>query len=256
MFKVLINICLLCSFFCIPSHAATVMSAGQDDGYAGRVLDKVINNLVLPAQIKNDSSVKITLKLDGDGAVLASNIIKNSGLKSVDDAVINAVKKAAPFGAPPYGVPTDITLAFWNGMPKPANKNSKQIVSKAARDTAVNADNGKTAVPAASAGTYKLSANGQPVQTPEKYQSYLNNTAWELRKVVYIPKEAAPGTYFVTARIKCEPSGKIISGEIIKSSGNQKVDKYVLQGIKRLGHIGAPPAGLGNSFDLVLRLVR
>lgn len=256
MFKVLMNICLLSAIFFVPSHAATVMSAGQDEGYSGKVLDKVINNLVLPAQIKNDSSVRVLIKLDGDGNVLASNILKSSGLKSVDEAVTDAIKKAAHFGSPPYGVPTDITLAFWNGTPKPANKNSKQKDSSKTQDKAVKADNGKSATVSAPKGGYKLSANGQPVQMPEKYQSYLNKTVWDLRKAVYIPQEAATGTYFVTTRIKCEPSGKIISGDIVKGSGDQKIDKYVLQGIKRLGQVGAPPAGLGDSFDLVLRLVR
>lgn len=326
----------------VPCQGAVIMSAGQDDGYSGRVMDRIVAKWSPPKQLKNEHNLKLLLSLDGDGKVLDCKVRKSSGLEALDVSACAAARSAAPFGQPPYGMPAEIFLSFWSGGPgsaaradpdKPvldvsAAQNAReqsQAASERARALAETAaaktgkkppapakvatagkqeastpkaaiipaksdtpakvavvDNQKPAVkPVAAADKpvsksettvaasvkqtedKKSAKNGQDTSIqPEqdkydsRYQKYLSRVTWNLRNAMFVPVESKPGTYYATVRLKCDKAGKITSSAILDSSGDETMDRYILQGIKRAGHISPPPAGLGNEFDLTFKMVR
>ena len=73
---------------------------------------------------------------------------------------------------------------------------------------------------------------------------------------MYIPSEKKPVTYHVTVLLHVESRGQILDSSIVKGSGDQRLDKYCLQGIKRAGKIAPPPAGMGENIELTFALTR
>lgn len=90
----------------------------------------------------------------------------------------------------------------------------------------------------------------------EKYDKYLSTVAWKLRNSIYVPVQTPPGLYYATVRIVCDKQGKILNGELLEKSGDETLDKYILQGLKRAGKISPPPADLGDALDLTLTFMR
>ncbi len=206
-----------------PVQAATQAAAVIDDGYAGKVLQKILDT----GKFRFSQTMELRLSLDDAG-----HLLECKASKGVDaTAACEAAKAASPYGTPPYGVPTYVTLAFWSGQ-APAGK--AQAVASARAETKA-------------AQTAAKDAGLNP---------YLSRIRTELRNKIYIPEQTKPGAYHVTARIKCDSSGVIKDYSIIKGSGDALLDKYVLQGIRRAAKITAPPAGAGDSFDLTFNLVR
>lgn len=304
-----------------PVYADVAMSAGQDDGYSGKVMDRVIARWSPPKQLKKESSLKLVVSLDGEGNVIDCKIRKSSGLEALDVSACAAVKAAAPYGSPPYSMPADIFLSFWSGAPgnvvppDPArqpldttsatiareksvatNERARALAEKAAQktgkplpsemqpaepkaDVSLKAPRtvpetakaklsagpavapGKVALTPATQGA-KISAS-KPVGnaaalpvTNDKYKKYISRITWHLRKAMYIPIESKPGEYEAKVKLKCAPNGKIETYSLTQSSGDPIMDRYVLMGIKRAGHVQRPPAGYGNEFELTFHLTR
>ncbi|MDE5832091.1 MAG: TonB family protein [Desulfovibrio sp.] len=333
-------------------EASSVMAVGQDEGYSGKVLDKIVAKWSPPPQLKSEYRLKLRIGLDGRGCVLECKATRSSGLQALDASACAAVKAAAPFGDPPYGMPADIYLSFWTGGPegrtpedaaKPApfiddsadvrariaSADAKARAEKVAKSTgkplpsasekkdaatknAVAAKTGakkpdqstehnvKRAVspapakatpkehvtektpPEASkgAGTDKTAAKEapkepvadkkvaketpKPAAKPDLAQdshdancySYGQKPARVLRNAMYVPAQTKPGTYYATAQVNFDKTGKIQSCSIIKGSGDALLDKYVLQGIKRAKRVPVPPPGIGDYLDLTFTLVR
>ena len=117
-FSFIICIGLAISFlFAAHPLAAVIMSSGQDEGYSGKVMDKVIAKWSPPKQLKKESSLRLSVSIDGEGEVMDCRVRKSSGLEALDASACAAVKAAAPYGSPPYGMPAEIFLAFWSGSP-------------------------------------------------------------------------------------------------------------------------------------------
>lgn len=226
MKKVVIGNCLAILLVFVaqaPAQAATQAAAVIDDGYAGKVLNKIIDT----GKLKFSQTMELRLSLDDAG-----HLLECRASRGVDaTAACAAAKAASPFGTPPYGVPTYVTLAFWNGKPT-VNKNRA-------------ASEARTEARAAQVAKEDASLN-----------PYLSKIRTEIRNVTYIPEQTKPGTYHVTARIKCDGAGKILDSAILKGSGDSRLDKYVLQGIKRAGKVTPPPPGAGDTFELTFTLVR
>lgn len=203
--------------------AATQAAAVIDDGYAGKVLHKILST----GKFRISQTMELQLSLDDTGRLLECRASRGTDAKAVCDAA----KAASPFGTPPYGVPTYVTLAFWSGQAQAV----KQTADKSANTTE----------PAASTSKDNSSLN-----------SWLAKVKKEIRDKMYIPAQTKPGTYRLTARIKCDSAGQIVDSSIVKGSGDAMLDKYALQGIKRAGKVTPPPHGAGDTFDLPFTLVR
>ena len=109
-----------------------------------------------------------------------------------------------------------------------------------------------TKTPAAQAGGSRLAQDAYAIQ----FHGYLNKVARQLREASFVPVEAPRGTYYVTVRLTVAKNGAITNYEIVQSSGNDRIDTYVRQGVKRAGKVSPPPAGLATPFDVTLTMVR
>lgn len=209
--------------------AASLMTAGQDSGYSERVLEKIASKWRMPAISKGNYRVGVILGVDGDGRLLECKVRTSSGLKSLDESACEAARSAAPFGAPPYAVPSAVYLTFWTGTP-------------GATSQAVRSESGRSAA--------------APKKAPDPNKDYIAKATKELRQSIYIPIQAPPGVYHVTARIKISPAGEILDSSIIKSSGNKYIDQYTLAGLRRAKSIPTPPKNIGDTLDLPFTLTR
>lgn len=331
-----------------PACAASIMAVGQDEGYSGKVMDKVVAKWNPPPQLKGQYKLKLRIGVDGEGNVLECKATKGSGLQALDVSACAAVRAGAPYGSPPYGMPSDLYLSFWTGelpgqvrlspasaerapfvdttalnMARDANERARAAAEAAAKSTGRSLDDlekvkkkspkmdktraaatskkaeasGRTAPVAQSKagkespGLEKVAEESETADqataapgktarelaganekadmpaTPskakdpglyenERYRKYISKISWELRKAMYVPKEAPPGTYIVTARVKCSKNGNILESSILEGSGNEYIDRYVLQGIKRAKRVPPPAPSFGDTFDLSFSLVR
>lgn len=277
----------LCATLMVPDMAlgASAAAVSQNEGYSGHVMDKVLAVWSPPAS-RDDRQLRLRVSLDGEGRVLECKPVKASGLPALDSSACAAVREAAPFGTPPYGMPLDVYFSFWTGTPK-AQKGVRQSAqpapaapaaaapadsqSRAAALAAETATHGQAAASpapaaaaaqpaAAQASSGHAAASGSHLRAQDKYdarfQRYLSGVVWKLRNAMYIPAQTRPGTYYATAQVRLNQAGKIMDAHLLRGSGDAMLDKYVLQGIRRAGAVTPPPAGLGDTLDLTFTLTR
>lgn len=118
-----IALCTMALFFaplCAITHAAAMMSADQGGGYAGLILEKVSKQWQAP-QYPSDHTVRIQVRIDGDGEVLSCTPVQSSNLALMDKSACAAVKEIKKYPPPPYGMPIDVYLTFWTGLPTVGN---------------------------------------------------------------------------------------------------------------------------------------
>lgn len=219
----------------LPWHTspeAMAIASGVDEGYSAKVLEKILKAFSPAAELGN-GKISLQISVDGDGALSNCRVRQTSGNASIDKAFCAAIKKASPFGQPPYGQPAEVSLTFME---------DKGLVQK------------PSPVAETSAHAGGKSARIHPAD--EKQGKYLSKVTREIRESVFIPAESKKGSYTPTAHVKVAKNGKILDYSIVKSSGDKIMDKYLLQGIKRKGAISAPPDGMPLEFDLTFHLVR
>lgn len=243
------------------THAAAIMAADQQDGYAGAMLEKVSERWSPPA-IKNNVFLRVRVSLDGRGRVLSCTPVRSSGYPALDISACEAVKATESYGTPPYSMPIDVYLAFWTGTPRARSTSTAAPQTPAAPATSPAlttppetsaAHQGITPSPASVPAT--SSGIAQDAYGPQ-FKRYFSNVVWKLRNSIFIPVESKPGTYRVTVRLDVDTAGNIKHYDIVSGSGDDRLDKYVRQGIKRAGSIPPPPAGLGTTMDVTLTLTR
>ena len=75
----------------------TQQAAGPSASYAGRVRAKLKPNIVLleetRAQISGNPEAEVEVKASADGSITDRKLIKSSGVKAWDDAVLRAIDK-------------------------------------------------------------------------------------------------------------------------------------------------------------------
>jgi colicin import membrane protein len=74
-----------------PGTAA--QSAGPSAGYAGRIKARIKPNIVLTDTIAGDPVATVEVRLAPDGTIIARKLLKSSGAKPWDDAVLRAIDK-------------------------------------------------------------------------------------------------------------------------------------------------------------------
>lgn len=277
---------ILCSINSNIGYAASMGTADQTGGYSGQVLDKLAGYLALP-NVKNNVSVKIRIELDDQGALVRCLPIRTSGYPAVDAAACNSVVKAAPFASPPYSLPIEVYLTIWTGSVKsvPSNQVMQRPVQQAQPQAVIPTPSAQQenintqpvqqsqiqqptqqpqsqqvvlqqpANPVYTVGNLPAGIKAQDAYGPQ-YSKYFSRIVHKLRDATFIPIETVPGTYYATVRLNVDAQGNIKNSTLMQSSGDTKLDKYVLQGIKRAQVIEAPPQGLSKVFDVTLTLVR
>lgn len=274
------------------SHAAAVMAADQQDGYAGSMLEKV-GRLWSPPEIGRTASARVRVSVDGRGRLVTCAVAKASGYPALDASACAAVRQIGDFGMPPYGMPIDVHLSFWTGTPHagragdaaspaapaaPAQAAAAPAKAAPAQAPAPAPAPQKAPAPAApaatgaAAGAATAAATPPPASAPAaqpaaitgqaqdsygpKYRKYFSNVVWKLRNAIIIPAEIRPGTYKVTVRLDVDAAGNMKSQDILVGSGDARLDRNVLRGLKRAGSVPPPPEGLGHTLDVTLSLKR
>jgi outer membrane biosynthesis protein TonB len=105
-------------FSSTTASGAALASADLNDGYSGKVLDKVCQVWAPPPALKGDFKVHLTVSLDEQGKVVNCVPSKSSGMEALDISACGAVRQVGNFGTPPYNAPLDVYLTFWTGVPK------------------------------------------------------------------------------------------------------------------------------------------
>lgn len=253
------------------AQAASVVAVSQNDGYSGHVMDKVLAVWAPPAT-RDEYQLRLCISLDGEGRVTECKAVRPSGLPALDASGCTAVREAAPFGTPPYGMPLDVYFSFWTGQPKgkaaaaqttpvaAAPADAQTRAAALAAETATDHSAAVTAPAAAKSAAHAQTTSGTTMKAQDKYdtrfQKYISKVVWKLRNAMYIPAQTKPGTYYATAQVRYNSAGTILDATLLRSSGDTLLDKYVLQGIRRTGSVPPPPAGLGDTLDLTFTLTR
>ena len=68
-------------------------ASGPSDSYAGRVRSRVRPNITFNDDIAGNPTAEVEVRLAPDGTITSRRIIKSSGVKSWDEAVLRALDK-------------------------------------------------------------------------------------------------------------------------------------------------------------------
>ncbi len=68
-------------------------SAAPSAGYAGRIKARIKPNIVLTEPVNGDPVATVEVRLSPDGTIVARKLIKSSGAKNWDEAVLRAIDK-------------------------------------------------------------------------------------------------------------------------------------------------------------------
>ena len=77
-----------------PAATGTAQrSAGPSDSYAGRIRARVRPNIVFTDDVSGNPIAEVEVHMTSDGTITSRRLVKSSGLKSWDEAVLRAVDK-------------------------------------------------------------------------------------------------------------------------------------------------------------------
>jgi colicin import membrane protein len=76
-----------------PGAATPKASSGPSASYAGRVMQRIKPNLVFAGQIEGNPSATVEVRLAPDGTITAKRLVKSSGVKAWDEAVLRAIER-------------------------------------------------------------------------------------------------------------------------------------------------------------------
>lgn len=77
-----------------PTATGTALrSSGPSDSYAGRIRARVRPNIVFTDDIAGNPTAEVEVRMAPDGTITSSKIVKSSGVKSWDNAVLRALDK-------------------------------------------------------------------------------------------------------------------------------------------------------------------
>ncbi len=77
-----------------PADAGTAArSSGPSASYAGRIMARIKPNIVFSEAVGGNPLATVEVKLAPDGTIVAKRLVKSSGVKSWDDAVLRAIER-------------------------------------------------------------------------------------------------------------------------------------------------------------------
>jgi colicin import membrane protein len=97
-----------------PGSTGTAQqSAGPSAGYAGRLKARIKPNIVYPDDPQGNPTASVEVRAAPDGTVLSRKLVKSSGLKEWDDAVLRAIDRTEVLPRDVDGrVPSPIVIDF------------------------------------------------------------------------------------------------------------------------------------------------
>jgi colicin import membrane protein len=97
-----------------PSATGTALrSKGPSATYAGRIAARIKPNIVFTDVISSNPSAEVLIRVAPDGTIVGSKLLKSSGVKSWDDAVLRAIDKTGSIPRDSDGtIQPDIEISF------------------------------------------------------------------------------------------------------------------------------------------------
>ncbi|MFM8757347.1 MAG: TonB family protein [Limnohabitans sp.] len=88
-------------------------SSGPSASYASRLVGRIRPNIVMTGEFAGNPRTEVEVRVAADGTILSSRIVKSSGVKAWDDAVLRAIEKTEIFPKDIDGrVPPVMVLGF------------------------------------------------------------------------------------------------------------------------------------------------
>ena len=88
-------------------------SSGPSASYAGRIRARIKPNITYTDSVAGNPTAEVEVRTSPDGTIISRKLVKSSGVKSWDDAVLNAIDKTEVLPRDVDGrVPPALTLVF------------------------------------------------------------------------------------------------------------------------------------------------
>jgi colicin import membrane protein len=97
-----------------PGASGTgLQSSGPSSSYAGRIRGRIKPNIVFVDAIDGNPMAEVEVRAALDGTIISRKLLKSSGVKSWDDAVLKAIDKTEKFPLDVDGrVPSPLIISF------------------------------------------------------------------------------------------------------------------------------------------------
>ena len=97
-----------------PTASGTALqSAGPSASYAGRIIGRVKPNIVYTDDIVGNPSAEVEVRTAPDGTIIGRKLLRSSGIKAWDDAVLKAIDKTEVLPRDTDGrVPPALVISF------------------------------------------------------------------------------------------------------------------------------------------------
>ncbi|MBI3533589.1 MAG: cell envelope integrity protein TolA [Burkholderiales bacterium] len=97
-----------------PSSTGTALkSSGPSASYAGRIIGRIKPNIVFTEDISGNPVAEVEVRTAPDGTIVGRKILKSSGVKAWDDAVLKAIDKTEVLPRDTDGrVPPSLVITF------------------------------------------------------------------------------------------------------------------------------------------------
>ena len=90
-----------------------LQSAGPSSSYAGRIRARIKPNIVFPDELANNPTADVEVRTSPDGTIVGRKLLKSSGNKSWDEAVLKAIDKTETLPRDENGVvPSPMIIGF------------------------------------------------------------------------------------------------------------------------------------------------
>ena len=95
------------------ARGTAAQSSGPSAGYAGKIRARIKPNITYIESISGNPAAEVEVRAASGGTILSRKLVQSSGVKSWDEAVLNAIDKTATLPADTDGrVPSQLILVF------------------------------------------------------------------------------------------------------------------------------------------------
>lgn len=95
------------------STGSAKQSSGPSASYSGRIRARVKPNITYTESVAGNPTAEVEVRTSPDGTIISRKLVKSSGVRSWDDAVLNAIDKTEVLPRDIDGrVPSSLTLVF------------------------------------------------------------------------------------------------------------------------------------------------
>ncbi len=95
------------------STGTAMQSSGPSASYAGRIKARILPNIVFADELPSNPTAEVEVRAGADGTILGRRLIKSSGSKEWDDAVLRAIDRTEVLPRDVDGrVPSSLVIAF------------------------------------------------------------------------------------------------------------------------------------------------